>query len=237
MTSRFQLHIANYKDCQLCDLCQGRRRTVFARGSLPSDVLMLGEAPGESEEALGIPFKGPAGKVLDSIINQSLRGLYTFSITNMVLCIPREEDGGKTAEPPDYAIEACTPRLQEFVEIADPKLIVAVGKVAYGWLEPGYKHSIGFHKQIPLVEIMHPAAMLRSPVAAQNLNKRRAIVIIANSINEIVNGGEDAKTTVRTQLKDTEYRKPKRIYTHGQIYNGPTDEYRSPVPGEEDIPF
>ena len=65
MTSSFQQHREKWRDCQSCLLNKCRNRVVMARGKLPSPILFIGEAPGESENVVGLPFVGPAGRLLD----------------------------------------------------------------------------------------------------------------------------------------------------------------------------
>lgn len=192
--------VERWKDCTACHLCEGRQRVVLARGSIPCDVLFIGEGPGESEDSLGAPFVGPAGQLLDRIVNRAglpskhvdlpnnTWRLLTWAFTNLVCCIPRDEDGGKATEPDDEAIDACSVRLVEFVELASPKLIVCVGKLAKDWLDPGWKHSIQLHRKIPLVDILHPAAILRANVAQQGLMIQRCVVQLRNAVEELFNG-------------------------------------------------
>lgn len=184
----FQRHLHRWSDCRACDLCEGRRRVVIARGSVPCDVLFVGEAPGESEDVLGRPFCGPAGQLLDRIISDAFAAWpksvadvgvirYSYALTNIVACIPREDDGGKAAEPDPAAIRACAERLQEFVAICRPKLIVRVGALATKWCKPPSGCSV--------CDIVHPAAILRANIAHQGLMVQRATVILTNALEEI----------------------------------------------------
>ena len=174
-----------WQDCTACDLSGCRSKMVLMRGTVPCDVLFVGEAPGKSEDVLGIPFVGPAGKLLDEMVARALPATRTSAYTNLVCCLPLDERGDKTEEPPDEAIEACSLRLIEFVELANPKLICCVGKLAFDWLEPGYKHSIQLTKHVPLVRIEHPASILRQSYAQRDLSVQRAVVTLANAVEEI----------------------------------------------------
>lgn len=136
-----------------------------------------------SEDTVGIPFIGPAGRLLDEIVALSGIGQFRFAFTNMIACIPKGEDGDKVAEPPDESIEACSARLKEFVAIARPRLIVQVGKVAQDWTTPGYKHSIQFHETIPMVFISHPAAILRAREDQKGYQKQRAVIALRDAID------------------------------------------------------
>lgn len=187
MTTPWQKHVSDWSKCMKCDLCETRKSVVLARGSIPCDVLFIGEAPGESEDVLGRPFVGPAGKLLDQIIEQSVSSSVSYAMTNLVACIPRDRNnGGKTAEPEEHSLKECRPRLEQFVSIASPKLIVCVGKLAETWLAPGYKNSPKFARSIPQVAITHPAAILRANIAMHDLLVKRCVVAITNAIQEHV---------------------------------------------------
>lgn len=188
MASRFALHLAEWENCDRCGLAQTRRRIVLSKGCLPCDVLFIGEAPGESEDAIGRPFIGPAGKVLDDIIREAwgIHCPFRLAFTNLVGCIPLGDDGNKTKEPPKESIEACRPRLLDYARIAQPKAIVHVGKLSkqYGilgqsslgpgeddWQPPWIPDG----RFIEFQEIIHPAAILREHQTNRPLLLKRAV--------------------------------------------------------------
>lgn len=156
----YQLLLENWKECTRCDLCETRRKVVMGRGSLPADVVLIGEAPGESENIVGLPFVGPAGHLLNHILQRSLDALnLSYAITNLISCIPRDDDPesvrvGKLVLPPEEAIEACAPRLYEFVRIANPKFVVAVGSEARDWLDPKRKYAVSLPRRCPVCKQM-----------------------------------------------------------------------------------
>lgn len=214
----FELHVRDWDKCQRCELSQKRTRVVLCRGELPCDILFIGEAPGESENTLGRPFVGPAGKLLDSIVEQAIYdpsvfakarelmpGLpwYAFrdyyqeqtgkdfravAFTNLVGCIPREENAKKASEPDGEAITACSPRIIDLVRIGTPKLIVTVGALSSKWIGEdarGMKHRIRFDPEVPTVSIVHPAAILRASWAAQGMMIQKCIVQISQAVEEL----------------------------------------------------
>lgn len=141
--------------CTRCGLAENRTNQVLARGRLPCDVLMIGEAPGKTEDFLGKPFCGPAGRVLDLLLrtveedlDKDLEGLYC--ITNVVQCYPHDVNG--TREPTREEADACLPNLKKIINKANAKTTVLMGKVANKYARK--------HVRNP-VHIYHPAYLLR----------------------------------------------------------------------------
>jgi uracil-DNA glycosylase family 4 len=194
--------------------CTSAQKIVLARGTIPCDVLFVGEAPGESEDSTGVPFIGGAGKLLDDIIDRSLGRflteaqdgrkvpLFSSAFCNMVCCIPKE-NGKKATEPSVDQVESCAQRLFEFIMMCDPKLIVTVGKVATDWLDPKYSYGIKLHRIIPQVEITHPAYMLRKHVAERESLAQEAVVIIASAVQELVREMSVLRTPVESRSQST----------------------------------
>lgn len=183
MTTVFAQHARRWSNCRACSLCEGRDKVVVARGKIPADILFIGEAPGESENVIGIPFVGPAGKLLDRIILEATGDSLRCAFTNLVCCIPRDEDGGKTAEPERESIIACEPRLREFIGIVNPRLVVCVGKLAAVNVRRA-RAGLGLG-DTKLVDITHPAAILRGTFAARGIAIRTAVVTIANAVEDL----------------------------------------------------
>jgi uracil-DNA glycosylase family 4 len=183
--SAYQQLVTQWKDCKLCGYCETRGKVVQARGSLPCDILFVGEAPGTSENVLGRPFVGPAGHLLDSIIERAidLAGVpetvkISMGFVNIVGCIPLKAVGEKVDEPSLESKAACLPRLESLVALAKPKVIISVGKIAHSWISAnfGYAHANEF------ATIVHPAAILRAPLSSQSIAALQAAVVIKDAI-------------------------------------------------------
>jgi uracil-DNA glycosylase family 4 len=200
--TEFQEHCERWKDGCGAKECgaEGTKR-VFARGSLPCDVLFVGEAPGESENNLATPFIGPAGKLLDQIIEQATWVLaavpdpaarggsrpWTWAMTNLVACIPRTEGGGYDV-PTDEQVRACQPRLAEMITLARPRLIVRVGKTARDWIDDArdaYRHALKPAGGILMAAIDHPAGILRMNHSRQGLAVQRCVVTLAAALKDV----------------------------------------------------
>ena len=171
-------HVEYWKDCRACGLCEQRDRICLARGTIPCTVLFIGEAPGASENAIGQPFVGPAGQLLDKIIERALPKGITYALTNLVACFPAEAKAEGINEPTAQEIIACRPRLIEFVNVCEPKMIVCVGKLATAY--------INHNDYIPCTDIVHPAAILRMPLAQKQMAVQRAVVTVCRALEDVL---------------------------------------------------
>jgi uracil-DNA glycosylase len=149
---------------QCCALCAGRTNAVPGEGDPDAKLVFIGEGPGATEDALGRPFVGQAGKLLDDIIQAIGLRREDVYITNIVKCRPPQN-----RKPLPDEMAACMPYLHRQLALIRPKVIVALGGTAaeallntrksLGELR-GKVHSYG---GIPLVVTYHPAALLRNP--------------------------------------------------------------------------
>jgi DNA polymerase len=116
--------------CQECSLGKDvfpnkyPRRVLF-KGNSNANVVFVGEGPGGFEIKDGIPFVGKAGKILDSLCEIAGIPAYDRLIINSFVCSP---DG--KVKPSDEVLIACNPRIWEFIELARPKIVIALGLYA-----------------------------------------------------------------------------------------------------------
>lgn len=152
--------------CTRCRLCEGRTQTVFGVGDPRARWLVVGEAPGAEEDRRGEPFVGRAGQLLDSMLRAVGLARETVFIANVLKCRPPDN-----RDPRPDEIAACLPYLERQVALIEPRIILAVGRIAaqallgsdapVGRLR-GRVHRHGA-AQTPLVVTYHPAYLLRSP--------------------------------------------------------------------------
>jgi len=150
--------------CRACKLCDTRRNTVFGVGDPRADWLIVGEAPGENEDAQGEPFVGQAGKLLDNMLRAlGMNRREKVYIANVLKCRP---PGNRNPEPDEVA--QCEPFLRRQVELLRPKIIVAMGRFAVQSLL-GTTDAIGklrgqrhVYAGVPVVVTYHPAYLLRN---------------------------------------------------------------------------
>lgn len=116
---------ASCKSCTGCGLCRTRHNVVFGVGNPQSDIMFIGEGPGEQEDLQGIPFVGAAGKLLDqmlSIIDIDRTNCY---IANIVKCRPPQN-----RDPEEEEQAACIDYLRNQIALVNPRVIVCLGRIA-----------------------------------------------------------------------------------------------------------
>lgn len=152
-------------------LSDAARGAVFSRGNPDADIMIIGEAPGVSEDAAGKPFIGPAGQLLDKIfasIGLSEDDIYITNVVNW-----RPPSNGK---PNDADIALSLPIIRAHIALAKPKIIVLVGSVSMAALTglKGITKTRGSWEtievdtrdstlSIPALITYHPAYLLRQP--------------------------------------------------------------------------
>ena len=111
--------------CTSCVLCERRRSVVFGVGNREAEVMLIGEGPGEQEDIQGVPFVGPAGQLLDSMLEMIDLDRSKVYIANIVKCRPPHNRDPKPEE--QYA---CREWLARQIALIDPKLIVCLGRIS-----------------------------------------------------------------------------------------------------------
>jgi uracil-DNA glycosylase family 4 len=135
---------------------------VFGTGDPHADLMFIGEGPGFNEDKQGIPFVGPAGQLLNTLLSQIDIARESVYIANVVLCRP---PGNRDPLPDE--IEACKPRLLEQVRLIDPSIVVTLGNFATRMI---LNRQIGITRVRgqrftwqgrTVIPTYHPAAILR----------------------------------------------------------------------------
>ena len=157
---------ATVAGCTRCQLHQHRTQTVFGVGNRDADWMIIGEAPGAEEDRRGEPFVGRAGKLLDEMLRAVGLDRSTAFITNILKCRPPNN-----RDPAANEAAACRGYLERQIDMINPRLILAVGRIAAQQLlhsdSPvgrmrGRVHSLK-NRQVPVIVTYHPAYLLRSP--------------------------------------------------------------------------
>jgi uracil-DNA glycosylase len=155
--------------CTRCKLAQGRTNAVPGEGHPDTEVMFVGEGPGQTEDAQGRPFVGRAGELLVRLLASIGWRRQEVFITNIVKCRP---PGNRDPEPDEIA--ACAPYLRRQLEVLDPAVVVTLGRFSMAHFRPGERITQihGTHAPAPestgarhalAYALFHPAAALRSP--------------------------------------------------------------------------
>jgi len=155
---------AEVNGCTLCRLAKTRTKAVPGSGDYNTEIMFIGEAPGENEDKEGIPFCGAAGKFLDEMLGTIQLDRSKIFITNCVKCRPPAN-----RDPEDDEKTACRPYLERQISLIKPKLIVCLGRHAAASLLPGqpsiskiHGHALKRANGIVYLPLYHPAAALHN---------------------------------------------------------------------------
>lgn len=152
--------------CTACPLHASRTQTVFGVGNTSAKLMVIGEAPGFHEDQQGKPFVGRAGQLLTAMLNAIGFAREDVYIANILKCRPPEN-----RDPTPDEVASCTPFLNQQIALIQPRLLLAVGRVAAHYLLDtksslesmrGRLHALK-QTTVPLIVTYHPAYLLRSP--------------------------------------------------------------------------
>lgn len=155
-----------------CDLKKIATNTVFSDGNINSEIMLIGEAPGEEEDIQGRPFVGKSGQLLDSAFANL--GLSRDSNIYIINVLPWRPPNNRP--PTNEEIEICLQFLNKHIEIIRPKVLLLLGATAAKALLKsklgitkirGNIHKYYIDKQlqdsISIIPTFHPAYLLRAP--------------------------------------------------------------------------
>jgi uracil-DNA glycosylase family protein len=119
-------------DCEGCELYGPATQTVFSGGSPQARMMLVGEQPGDVEDREGVPFVGPAGRLLQKAVDEAGIDRSTVYVTNAVKHFRFEQRGKRRIHqtPQVRHIKACRPWLSAEIVAVRPQLIVCLGAVA-----------------------------------------------------------------------------------------------------------
>jgi DNA polymerase len=161
--------------CRGCELYEQATQTVFGAGPSSASVVMVGEQPGDVEDRRGEAFVGPAGKLLDRVLDQAGIVRTDVYLTNAVKHFYHRPTGKRRLHQTPKAghITACRPWLGAEVSTVQPKLIVCMGATAArSAIGPKIKvtqdrgriiETEGLVGPGAYLVTIHPSAVLRAP--------------------------------------------------------------------------
>ena len=150
--------------CQGCSLAETRTHVVFGTGNRQADVMFIGEGPGEQEDLQGEPFVGPAGKLLDVMLDVIDLDRSRVYIANIVKCRPP-----RNRDPLNQEQDACIGFLRAQTALIRPRIIVCLGRIsAMRIIDKAFRitrqHGQWFERAgVQMTALYHPSALLRDP--------------------------------------------------------------------------
>jgi DNA polymerase len=173
VADRWQALRTEILSCTRCGLHQTRTQGVVGVGPQRTDWMVIGEAPGAEEDRRGEPFVGRAGHLLDAM----LRAIGLDRGTNVYIANVLKSRPPNNRDPKPEEVAACLPYLMRQIQLLQPRLMLAVGRIAAQNLLStdlslsrlrGKVHHFG-ELNTPLIVTYHPAYLLRTPA-----DKRKA---------------------------------------------------------------
>jgi uracil-DNA glycosylase family protein len=157
--------------CQACDLWRCGTQTVFGEGSDTAELMLVGEQPGDKEDLSGRPFVGPAGRLLNSALDEAGIDRADVYVTNAVKHFKWEARGKRRLHkrPDATEVAACRPWLDAEIELVQPKVLVCLGATAaQALLGRGFKVTqqrgqfFDWPAGAVITATVHPSSILRA---------------------------------------------------------------------------
>ena len=158
-------------DCRACPLWRGGTQTVFGAGAARAPVMLIGEQPGDREDREGLPFVGPAGRLLDRALDEAGMEPRRTYRTNVVKHFKWKPKGKRRIHqtPSKLEVEACRPWLDAELERVRPDVVAILGATAAkSLLGSGFRVTKQHGELIEVefapvaVATFHPSAILRA---------------------------------------------------------------------------
>ena len=170
--------------CQACPLWRTATQTVFGEGAARSELMLVGEQPGDREDREGHPFVGPAGRLLDEALEEAGIDRTRAYVTNVVKHFKWQARGKRRihAKPAWSEIAACRPWLDAELTVVKPQVLVCLGATAAQALL-GRSFRVTRERGKPVdsnlaphvLATIHPSAILRADAETRE-NERTALV-------------------------------------------------------------
>lgn len=166
IAEEIRAHRCEFEPCLTCT------HQVPGEGSVQATIVLVGEAPGASEDRSGRPFVGNAGRLLDRLLEEAGLAREEVFITNVVKARPPGNRDPRADEVAHF-----WPWLERQLAVIDPELLVPLGRHALARFEPQAKisrvHGTLLHadRRPALFPLLHPAAALHNPALRETLHE------------------------------------------------------------------
>ena len=171
--------------CEGCPLHERATQTVFGDGPADARVVLVGEQPGDEEDRSGLPFVGPAGKLLDHMLAAAGLPRQILYLTNTVKHFKWEQRGKRRIhqKPGSSEVEACRPWLEAELAVLRPDALVLMGATAAQALL-GRAFRVTQARGVPFpsrfapwtLATVHPSSLLRIPDEIERRTARATFI-------------------------------------------------------------
>jgi len=191
--------------CTACDLSKTRTRVVFGEGNPEAPLMLIGEGPGQNEDATGRPFVGRSGVLLDECLRENGITRKHVYLCNVVRCRACVFEGGrlKNRPPTPTESEACSQWLNQTIEIVKPKVILCLGAPsASAIIHKGFKmtkeRGQWFESKFAkyAMAAWHPAYILRLEGEAYEAARRALVEDIAAARQKVIEAKKEPEMTL-----------------------------------------
>jgi DNA polymerase len=165
-----QVLTKNLINCKACPLSD--RKIIYRTNNKPIQLVLVGEAPGMVEYIQHKPFLGPAGEMLNALLQECVPPNVGYVIVNSISCTPWEDKNtkAKIRTPTTPEAKFCSNlHILPLIEQLKPKYVIALGKIAHSCL-----------KKVPHLHVLHPSAILQS--VHQELEFKRFVLLVKEYI-------------------------------------------------------
>ncbi len=191
--------------CTACDLAQTRSHVVFGEGNPEAPLMLIGEGPGQNEDATGRPFVGRSGILLDECLRENGITRKHIYLCNVVRCRACVLEAGRLKNRPPTPVEAqaCSTWLDQTIEIVQPLVILCLGAPSASaiihkgfrmmqergqWFESRYARYA--------MAALHPAYILRQEGEAYEASRRQLVGDIASARQKVIEAKKEPKRTL-----------------------------------------
>jgi len=153
-------------ECKKCELSKTAISHVPGHGNPDAKIVFIGEAPGEQEDKLGLPFVGNSGKLLDKLLNT-----IQLNRNDVYICNILKHRPPNNRDPLPSEIKVCTPYLKAQLEVIKPQIIITLGRFSMNYFFPldlisrvrGQIRKVRWHDlDLTIIPVYHPSAGLRN---------------------------------------------------------------------------
>lgn len=191
--------------CVACDLAKTRANVVFGEGNPEAPLMLIGEGPGQNEDATGRPFVGRSGLLLDQCLRENGITRKHIYLCNVIRCRACALEAGhlKNRPPTSEETRACATWLEQTLEIVQPLVLLCLGApAASAIIHKGFKmmqeRGQWFESRYApyAMAALHPAYILRQQGEAYEASRRTLVADIAAARQKVIQARREPKKTL-----------------------------------------